>query len=119
MSQVWSTPSTGRPTPIRWTGQLLRHARTSTGVDGSAWLTVELAQPNGPLPAEARKCFGKGNAASYVAAHAAMDLRKGETVTIHAGFADIVLSPTPHFLLLDVDLIERMAVLSQRERYGS
>lgn len=104
-------------TALRITGILARQARSATGIDGSAWLDVELAQAE--LHAArlvARRCYGTGPAAQLAASNAARHLRSGTTVTVHAQTLDVRLHPTPHVVLWGVDLIEQHATSAPRSK---
>lgn len=90
------------------TGRLARDARTSTAIDGSAWLFVEIGGTCNSLCVVARQNFGRGNTQAYIADKAARQLRQGSRVTVHAAGHDICYSPEPHLVLIGVDMIEQL-----------
>ena len=96
---------------LRITGTVSAQAQPATGTDGSAWLSVELAQQDPhAAPCRAQQCFGTGHAAQFAATNAARRLRKGATITVHAATFDLRFSPKPHLVLWGVDLIEQLAL---------
>jgi hypothetical protein len=95
---------------IRVTGTLLRHAHTATGTDGSAWVVVDLSQGAHSAVCHARHLCGQGTAAQFAAANAVHHLKRGAQVTVHASGYDVRNTPTPHLLLLGVDLIEQLSL---------
>jgi hypothetical protein len=101
---------------IRVTGTLLRNAHTATGTDGSAWVVVDLSQGDRSAVCHARRPYGPGHAAQFAAANAVHHLKRGAQVTVHAAGYDIRHSPTPHLLLLGVDVIEQLAHQPRNER---
>lgn len=65
-------------------GTLLKHAERLQYTDGTVVVRVLLA-PNqvGALPVLAERAFGSTPSASFAAANAARDMRKGTSVVIH------------------------------------
>lgn len=103
---------------IRVTGTITVQAYATTGTDGSAWLTVVLAQPDAAAArCHARQCFGTGHAAQFAASHAARGLSRGTVVTVHANSFDLRLHPQPHLLLWGVDLIYQHPSARQQARH--
>jgi len=72
------------PDLIRLTGHLHRDARTAAGVDGSAFLIVEVSQGQRSVCAVARHRMGTGPAAHFAAQNRAYHLRRGARVTVYA-----------------------------------
>lgn len=96
---------------LQVSGRLARDAEARFSTDGTAWLAVEL-QPDGGqgLALLAARRFDASAAAGIAARRTAYRLRAGARVRVHAAGAVFVHERGPCLRLLDVDLIETLAL---------
>jgi hypothetical protein len=91
---------------LHLTGTLTDDARLCVvGANGSAWLLLSIGQGQPPRPTQAlaRWHIGTGLAAQYLASTAARRYRRGCRVCVYAQSYEVMLSPTPHIVLMGID----------------
>lgn len=97
------------PGPIRVTGVLGRHAEARHGSGDTWWVFVEIHQGNHSLAVAAAQRIGSDVAADLASKSLARRLRQGDLVTVRAQGYDIVLQPSPHLVLREVEHIDAAA----------